>query len=121
MTTVVKLFASGSSEFATELKQRVDAHFAERGLSDKATPGMVAKSVILLAVTFGSYGLILSGRYSPWTMLALAVVMGVGMAGVGFCVPHDALHINYVGRPHSRATLRVEDAVLLADGLLEVA
>ena len=56
---------------------------------------MVAKTVILLALTFGSYGLILSGWFSLWGMLGLAVFMGVGVAGLGFAVAHDALHGAY--------------------------
>ncbi|MBI4519581.1 MAG: acyl-CoA desaturase [Gemmatimonadetes bacterium] len=99
MTAAVKFGGPYTTEFVTELKQRVDAHFRERGLSDKATPGMIARTVIILAITCGSYGLILSGRYSPWTMLALAVVMGVGMAGIGFGVAHDALHGAYSHDP----------------------
>jgi len=77
----------------------VSAYFEERGLSDKATPGMVLKTVALVMVTFGSYGLIMTGWFTPWQMLALCVVMGVGVAGVGFAVTHDALHGAYSHNP----------------------
>ena len=70
-------------------------YFSSRKLSDKATPGMIAKTWILLALTFGSYGLILSGWFGTWAMLGLAVFMGVGVAGLGFAVAHDALHGAY--------------------------
>jgi linoleoyl-CoA desaturase len=99
MTTAVKFAGKGSAEFVAELKQQVDAYFEERGLSDKATPGMIAKTIIVLAVTFGSYGLIMTGWFAPWPMLALAIVMGVGMAGIGFAITHDALHGAYSHRP----------------------
>jgi linoleoyl-CoA desaturase len=94
------VFASrGAAEFVAEAKQRVAAYFAERGVSDKANAAMVVKTVLLLLLTFGSYGLILSGLVGPWAMLALAIAMGVGVAGIGFCVSHDALHGSYSRRP----------------------
>ena len=56
---------------------------------------MVVKTVLLLALTFVPYGLILTNRFSRWEMLGLALVMGIGMAGIGFGIAHDALHGAY--------------------------
>jgi linoleoyl-CoA desaturase len=60
---------------------------------------MVVKSVLLLALTFGAYALILSGWFSPLAMLGLAFVVGVGIAGIGFAISHDALHGAYSHNP----------------------
>jgi linoleoyl-CoA desaturase len=68
-------------------------------LSEKANGAMVTKTVTLLALTFVPYALILSGRFSALAMLPLAMVMGVGLAGIGFSVSHDALHGAYSSRP----------------------
>src|SRR5690606_17745347 len=38
-------------------------------------------------------------------MLGLAVLMGVGMAGIGFCVSHDALHGAYSANPRVNSLL----------------
>ena len=59
---------------------------------------MAMKTIVLLGVTFGSYALILSNRCSPWQMLGLSVLMGLGVAGIGFSVAHDALHGAYSSR-----------------------
>jgi linoleoyl-CoA desaturase len=84
--------------FCEDLKSRVANYFASKGISSKANAAMVVKTFILLSVTFGAYGLILSNRFSPWQMLGLAFVMGVGMAGIGFGIAHDALHGAYSSR-----------------------
>jgi len=50
----------------------------------------VAKTCTCWPQSSSRMGLILSNRFSPLAMLLLAIVMGVGMAGVGFNVAHDA-------------------------------
>lgn len=59
---------------------------------------MVLKTVTLYAVLFVPYGLILTGWFSPLAMLGLTIIMGIGMAGIGFSVAHDALHGAYSER-----------------------
>ena len=81
--------------FAEEVKDRVAAYFDERGLTRNATPSMVIKTVVLLALTFLPYGLALSNRFSALAMLGFAVLMGIGLAGIGFAISHDALHGAY--------------------------
>jgi linoleoyl-CoA desaturase len=85
--------------FLAELRSTVDAYFAERNESTKAGPAMVVKTVILLAMVFGPYGLIVANAVSPLVMLGLAVVIGFGIAGIGFAVAHDALHGSYTSSP----------------------
>src|ERR1700722_133006 len=89
-------FARATPDHAMhEMKARVAQYFESRRLSSKANAGMVVKTVLLLALTFVPYGLILTNRFSRWEMLGLAVVMGIGMAGIGFGIAHDALHGAY--------------------------
>lgn len=73
---------------------------------------MVLKTVVLLTVTFGAYGLILTNRFPPLAMLGLAVLMGVGVAGLGFAVAHDAQHGAYSSSKRVNALVgRVFDLV----------
>lgn len=104
--------------FSADVKREVDAYFARTGLSPKATAGMVIKTAALLAVTFGTYGLIVFTGWSAWVKLGLSVVMGLGFAGIGFAVVHDALHGAYSNRPWvNRALGRLFD-LLGANGYL---
>ena len=101
-----------------EMKTRVAEYFASRGLSSKANTKMIVKSCLVLALTFVPYGLILSNRFSPLVMLLLAVVMGVGMAGIGFGISHDALHGAYTSDSRVNNLLGLSFNVLGASSYL---
>jgi linoleoyl-CoA desaturase len=92
MSSVTFDYEASCRAFVRDVKSGVDAHFRDTGLSKHANAAMVVKTVILLTAYFGSYTLILSGLLSLAVMWLLCLVMGVAMAGIGFCVAHDALH-----------------------------
>jgi linoleoyl-CoA desaturase len=106
------------SGFADEVKRRVAAYFDDAGITRHATPAMVAKTVLLLAITFVPYALILSNLFPPLAMLGLAIVMGVGVAGVGFAISHDALHGAYSANPRVNALLGRTFDLLGANGYI---
>jgi len=85
--------------FIDDVKRDVAEYFESTNRSRHADWRMVLKTVLLFTLTFGAYGLILSGLFSAWGMLALAIVMGAGFAGLGFSVAHDALHGAYSANP----------------------
>lgn len=116
--TSVKFSNGTARAFTRDLKQRVDAYFQEQGISKKANGAMVAKTVAMLALTFVPYGLILTGWFGPWTMLLLAIVMGVGVAGCGFSIAHDALHGAYSSNARVNAGLGLTFDLLGANGYL---
>ncbi len=82
-------------EFSRTVKERVNTYFEERNLSQHANAAMVVKTITLLGLYFGAYALIMSGQFSLSVMWLLCIAMGVGMAGIGFSIAHDALHGAY--------------------------
>ena len=106
------------SGFVEEVKQRISEHFESRGKSRHATFGMVLKTILLLALFFVPYGMILSNRVAPLGMLGLAVVMGVGLAGIGFAISHDALHGAYSSSPLINSLLGRSFDLLGANGYM---
>jgi len=104
--------------FAEEVKDRVAAYFDERGLTRNATPAMVVKTVVLLGLTFLPYGLALTNRFSALTMLGFAVLMGIGLAGIGFAISHDALHGAYSRNPRVNELLGRTFDLLGANGYM---
>ncbi len=93
--TKISFQGRDKKNFTKEVKKRVNDYFEKNNLSKHANAGMVAKTVILLTLYFGAYGLIMTGAFSILTMLFLCFIMGVGMAGIGFSISHDALHGAY--------------------------
>ncbi|MBX7150935.1 acyl-CoA desaturase [bacterium] len=85
--------------FVTDLKAAAADYFTRSGISDKANFAMIRKTVVILTLTFGAYALILSGQFAPWEMLILAITIGIGVAGMGFSIGHDALHGAYSSHP----------------------
>ena len=82
-------------EFSKTVKKRVNEYFEKNNLSRHANVAMVLKTIVILTVYWGTYALIISGQFPLSTMWALCVVMGIGMAGIGFSITHDALHGAY--------------------------
>lgn len=57
---------------------------------------MVIKTIVMFLIYLTPYTLMLVGVISnPWLCVGLWLIMGVGMAGIGFSVMHDANHGSY--------------------------
>lgn len=93
--TKVRFSNKDAATFVPEVRRRVLDYFKTTGTSQKANGHMIAKTVLLIGLTVGTYCAIMFGGFSPWQMLGLAVLLGVCMAGIGFSVAHDALHGAY--------------------------
>lgn len=120
MTNVEKVTFNNrtSREFSKTVKQRVDLYFEENDLSKHANVQMVVKTVVMLSVYLGSYALIISGQFSLGTMWFLTFLMGIGTAGIGFSISHDALHGAYSSNKHVNNFLGYTFNMLGANGYI---
>jgi len=78
--------------FFNTLNERVERYFKDRNLKKTGNPKLYLKSIILLAVTAGSYVALLTAHLHPAIAAMLCGVFGIAQAGVGFNVMHDANH-----------------------------
>lgn len=113
MNIPIVRFKRDTSEFSKILKARVDAYFEESGRSKKGDWRMHIKTALMLALFFVPWGLIAFGGVGGSTGFWLTeVVMGFGLAGIGFNVMHDANHGSYSSNPKINAVMgRVLDLV----------
>lgn len=81
------------NDFASTLKKRVKSYFKENNKSKFGGWRMWIKLVAMLSLFFVPYGFIVSGTISNiWILLALFMTIGLGIAGIGMGVMHDANH-----------------------------
>src|SRR5882672_2119390 len=83
---------NGSDRFLRELRRRVDAYFEKTGRSRRDCPQMYFKTATILAWFFGAYFLLLFVATSWWTIVPLAIILGLGLAAIGFNIQHDGGH-----------------------------
>lgn len=82
-------------DFFRDLRKRVSDYFESRGISRKGGPAMFVKSVIMLLLYLTPFVLLLAVNPATWAVYLLWLVMGVGMAGIGMNIMHDAIHRSY--------------------------
>lgn len=82
-----------------DLKARVARYFEEQGRSPFGGWRMWLKTAVLVLFTWGSWALFLLGGGAWWEALLYGTLVALGVAGIGFCVQHDANHGAYSSRP----------------------
>src|SRR5688500_3352491 len=89
-------FSSTKPEFYSTLNQRVNEYFKTGNLSRTGNAEMIIKTVFMFALYLIPYVLMITGIVSNiWWMLALTMMMGVAIGGIGLSVMHDANHGAY--------------------------
>lgn len=84
-------FESGAA-FHVDLTQRVRDYFEGSARSRHGDARMTLKTTTILIWLAGSYLALMFGHPGAWLSALLAVSLGLAMAGVGFCIMHDANH-----------------------------
>lgn len=89
-------FAKGDTDFFFTLNQRVSAYFKSNRIERTANVEMFVKTAFMFTLYFAPYFLMISGVVSNLlAMFGLCLVMGLGVAGIGLSVMHDANHGSY--------------------------
>jgi linoleoyl-CoA desaturase len=83
------------NQFASTLRKNVNAYFKEKGISPKGNSTLALQTASMLGFYLIPFLLILLIPMSGWIALALTILMGIGVAGIGMSVMHDALHGSY--------------------------
>jgi linoleoyl-CoA desaturase len=99
MKPKIKFTNKNKTLFFNTLKERVDTYFIENNISQHANLSMVIKTIVMLSLYFVPYVLIMTQSYSFLGMWVCSLVMGLGLAGIGMSVMHDANHGAYSSNP----------------------
>ena len=90
----VRFSKTHNDEFYKTLRKRVLEHFKNTGKSRFADYRMVFKTIAMCAIYFVPFSLLFVVDSTLVTLL-LWIVMGIGMAGIGLSIMHDANHGSY--------------------------
>lgn len=95
-TTEVITFDKSRKDFRAVLNRRVADYFKKNQQNRFANADMVIKTMVMLALYFVPYFLIVTGVISGvFLTLVMVVIMGFGIAGIGLSVMHDGNHGSY--------------------------
>jgi len=91
-----KFDKTSQTEFFSTLRVKVHEYFKENEISVYGNWEMVTKTIVVFAMYFVPFILMLTGVITNlWIIFAMWILMGIGQAGIGMNVMHDANHNAY--------------------------
>lgn len=79
-------------QFGNTVRRNVNNYFLEKEISTKGNATMFIKAIVMLSIYITPFVLLLTISMNSLTALLLVVLMGIGEAGIGMSVMHDAAH-----------------------------
>src|SRR5690242_9399729 len=99
-------FPRTDADFFSTLSSRVNQYFTDNKIPRFGNTEMVIKTIIMFALYTIPYILMITDVFhSAWGMFAMYAVMGLGSAGIGLGVMHDANHGSYSSKRWMNYTL----------------
>ena len=95
----IKFSRNDARGFFKTLNKRVNQYFKDRNISKTGNWKLYVKTFVMFAIYIVPYFLLLTIEMNQWLQLGLAVLIGIGMAGVGMNVMHDGNHGSYSKHP----------------------
>ena len=91
----VKFLTRDKTNFFRTLNKRVNEYFKENKLKKTGNWRLYTKSIVFISLFIVPFIILLTIDMPNWAQLLLTVVIGIGMAGVGMNVMHDANHESF--------------------------
>ena len=91
----IKFMTRDKSNFFRTLNKRVNNYFKDQGIKKTGNWKLYVKAAFMFTIYLLPFILILTIDMPGWLQLILAVIAGIGMAGVGMNVMHDANHESF--------------------------
>ncbi len=91
----VRFLTRDKTKFFRTLNKRVNDYFKENQLKKTGDWKLYSKAILMFFLFIAPLIVLLTISLPYWAQLLLAVIMGIGMAGVGMNVMHDANHESF--------------------------
>ncbi len=97
MTQISHKFSSNrDSDFILTLRTRVREYFEMNKKERHGSAGMWLKTLFMISLFVAPFVLMLTGVFAnPFLIILMWALMGIGVAGIGLSVMHDANHGSY--------------------------
>ena len=92
MNPTIKFSRVDSAKFFKTLNKRVNTYFKENEIKKTGNWKLYIKTIVMFTLFLAPMVLILTLELPTWLQLLFVVIIGIGMAGVGMNVMHDANH-----------------------------
>ncbi len=97
----IKFLPKYKPEFIHELREQVKAYFEEKNISKYGNRSILLQSVFMIMLYLIPYVLMMTGVITSFPGYFIAwFIMGIGMAGVGMVLMHDANHHSFSKNPN---------------------
>ena len=93
--TPIKFSKIDKAKFFRTLNKRVNTYFKDNNIKKTGNWKLYSKAILMFSLFIVPFVFILTISMPFWLMLLLTVVIGIGMAGVGMNVMHDANHESF--------------------------
>lgn len=94
----IKFNIQDRPEFITELRSKVSEYFNQQKISRYGNANLFIKTAFMLSLYILPYLMMVTGIITSfWGVMGVFIIMGIGKAGVGMSVMHDANHRSYSG------------------------
>jgi len=98
-TTTLRFSRKDPKKFFVTLNKRVNEHFKQNNSPKTGNWKLYFKTAVMLSLFIAPYFLILFTEFNAWIKFLFALIMGVGIAGVGMNVMHDGNHGSFSNIP----------------------
>ncbi len=95
----VRFSRKDPAQFFKTLRERVNGYFVENQIEKTGNFKMYFKTVVIMAIFLGGYGLLVGGVLAGWSALIAYAIIGFGVALIGLCIMHDSNHGSYSKYP----------------------
>ncbi len=92
MNPTIKFSRVDSAKFFRTLNKRVNSYFKENNIKKTGNWKLYVKTIVMFTLFLAPLILLLTLNLPTWVQLLFVIVIGIGMAGVGMNVMHDANH-----------------------------
>lgn len=91
----IKFVTRDKTKFFRTLNKRVNNYFKENHINKTGNWKLYSKAIIMFSLFLIPLIILLTVNMPHWIQLLLTIVIGIGMAGVGMNVMHDANHESF--------------------------